>query len=184
MSELHPELRALPGRIPAEPVPAHRLVAFEGTIGVALPEPYRALLSAMDGLVVPGYPEIFSLERVEKTLAAEGMRPSAPFAYTEASVAAMTAVLAEHPIGSPSFFAAFRPHVFIGALDGCVPIADGNGDLVVLVVTGPLRGLVFRNGDLDVHEHRRMYDPASSDLSPLTFERWLPLWVETMIGPL
>jgi hypothetical protein len=179
-SDLVRALRAFPGRTPAEPVPAHRLVAFEATHGVALPAPYRVLLTEVgDGFDVPGFPQVFSLARVEQTIAAEGQRPAGTFPYDEASIAAMSAVIAR----GGDLYAALRPHLHIGALDGCVPIADGSDDTVVLVVTGPLRGRLFRNGDNDYHESAHLYDFAG-DLRPLEFEPWLRLWVETMIGPL
>jgi hypothetical protein len=176
-------LRGIRDRTPAEPVPEADLVALEIELGVTLPADHRAFLEQVaDGLDVPGYPQIFSVARLRAHVARESMRPAAPFTYPPSTVAAMVAVLAEHPAHTSEARAGLTALAYHGALDGCVPIADGDGDTVVLVVTGPCRGMLFRNGDIDAPEHERLYTVTSGDATPLDFRRWLPLWLETMVA--
>lgn len=174
-------IRAIRGRTPAEPVPEAELAALEAQLGVALPEPYRAFLAHVaDGLDVPGYPQIFSVARLRDTVERAGMRPAEPFTYAPETIAAMLASLERHPPHQAA--AALQPWLHFGTLDGCIPIADGDGDDVVLVVTGPSRGLLFRNGDIDAPEHPRLYHPETGSVTPLRFEAWLPLWLEVMVA--
>lgn len=178
-------IRGIRGRLPADPVPEAALVELEDWLGVGLPDAYRSFLAGVaDGLVVPGFPELFSVARVRAHVEAEGMRPSAPFTYPAATVAAMMEVLERHPAHTPEAREALAPLLHDGALDGCVPIADGDSDTVVLVVVGESRGLLFRNGDIDVPEHARLYRPGDDRAGgPLDFAAWLPRWLETMIAP-
>lgn len=177
-------IRIIRGRSPADPVSEAVLSELEGFLGVALPSDYRAFLAEVaDGLDVPGFPQLFSIARVRAHVAAAGMRPAAPFTYPDASVAEMMAILERHAPATAEARAALAPLQRAGSLDGCVPIADGDGDTVVLVVTGRCRGLVFRHGRMVLPEHPRLYRPEDEHAGePLDFMSWLPLWLNTMVA--
>lgn len=176
-------LRGIRSRTPAEPVPEPELAQLEAELGVSLPAEYRAFLGQVaDGLDVPGYPQIFSVARLRDHVARSGMRPGEPFTYPPATLDAMVAALTEHPAATPDAWAALSALKHAGALDGCIPIADGDGDTVVLVVNGPSRGTLFRSGRIDAPEHERLYRVTEGTATPLDFRSWLPLWLETMVA--
>lgn len=177
-------IRSIRGRSPAAPVSEVALAELEGFLGATLPSDYRAFLAEVaDGLDVPGFPQLFAVSRVRAHVAAAGMQPAAPFTYADATVAEMVAILERHGPATVEARAALAPLQHGKTLDGCVPIADGDGDTVVLVVTGGSRGLLFRHGRIDLPEHPRLYRPEDERAGePLDFMSWLPLWLETMVA--
>lgn len=164
----HPEITLRPVATQAE------VTAFEQRHGIELPAAYRRfLLEVCGGIDVDDEPQVYGLDSVE--LASSGTL-AAPFWYSDGETEALRAALDEVPAGGVLDHPAIVALQKEGMPDGCIVVADMSSEMSALVVSGEQRGRMWRLGDADVPETRKLYD-ASEPVEPIDFLAWIALWV-------
>jgi len=161
-----------------------QVAALESRLGVTLPDGYRTfLLSVGDGIWVDGEPCLYGIEAVLLDLGKGDA--SRPFPYDDAATTKLREALAAVAPGSTLMesapFMALQKNAPWG--EGAITIAsNGGNDFSTLVLTGPQRGVMWRAGELDHPETLDLYGTPGDFTTPLSFERWLPLWLHATFG--
>ncbi|MFI9825654.1 hypothetical protein ACIHFC_35345 [Streptomyces sp. NPDC052013] len=165
------------------PPATERAVAdFEDRFALQLPPMFRAFtLEVGDGIhSEDGDHFLFGLDRIALEVAADGGRPSQPFWYTNEQTSAFLDAMQRIPKdGSVWENEDLSELQKIGALDGCLTVADhGCADYSVLVVTGEQAGFMWRTGEIDVPDIREVWEIElrGTGTTPLDFLSWLELY--------
>jgi hypothetical protein len=171
-----PELEVLP------PASAAAVAGFEALHRITLPDEYRAfVLEVAEGILLDGEPQLYPLRDVGSATG-DHVDPARPFGYSvadaDAIVAAISAAGPGGPLADRTVMGLQRP----GDPDGCLTLAgNGGNDFSAIVVTGDQRGRMWRTGELDAPETRRLYDPRG-DLAPMSFLDWIVPWASCFLG--
>jgi len=168
----------------APPASPEAIAAFEARLKVTLPEGYRSfLLEVGDGIHVDGEPWLYSIEATLQDLGRGDA--SLRFWYSEEDAAKLRAALASRGPGvtvmdSPAFMALQKR---TSCNEGCITVAsNGGNDFTAIVTTGPLRGQMWRTGEIDLPEVLDLYGVPGDFTTQLDFLAWLPPWARTMLG--
>jgi hypothetical protein len=159
------------------PVTAAEVGAFETSLGITLPAPYRRfILEVASGVEMYDEPQLYTLEQIEGLLRRWGGDPKRPFPYGDVDADAFRRALASDADRLARMTPLHKPHL----LDGCITIAERGGDAFVLVVTGEQCGLVWQSGEYDTPESTRRYGGDSD--APVDYVAWLCAWAREGLG--
>jgi hypothetical protein len=177
LAAIRSTLNATDGLVVLPPASAAEVEAFEASLGVAVPAPYRRfLLEVASGVELDEEPQLYTLEQIAGLLRRWGGDPKQPFPYGNADAAGFRQALSSEG----DLLARITPLQKPSPLDGCITVAERGGDAFVLAVTGEQRGFVWQSGEYDTPESARRYGGVSD--APVDFVSWLCAWARDGLG--